>query len=125
MQIYYSSYWMTRINYRKVNCKKTDSQNSIFTKDDEMIYLNDCLIFPSNQTYGCIDVESLDIFIDIEKHLFSMGYKILNITINSNNQNECKAKFLPQCKNIHFETEVKLSKNSNRKMQKKKIEFFQ
>ncbi len=61
---------MTRIDCPQVKCKRNDSQNMIFSKDDQMICLNDCLIFLSNQTYGCIDVERLDIFIDIEKHLF-------------------------------------------------------
>jgi hypothetical protein len=70
IQIHYYSFWMTRIDCPQVKCKRTDSQNMIFSKDDQMICLNDCLIFLSNQTYSCIDVERLDIFIDIEKHLF-------------------------------------------------------
>jgi hypothetical protein len=65
--------------------RKNDIKNSIFELDlDSSNLQNDCKIFLSNLTYGCLNLGQINFEIDIEMNLLGMGYKICTSNILKN-----------------------------------------
>jgi hypothetical protein len=129
-RIYYSSYSVNRISNSEHRCEKNDLKNSLLEFDLWNLQ-NDCKIFLSNLTYGCLNLGQINFQINIEMDLLEMGYKICtsnvlnNETVNKKIMSHCDQKFLPNCFEIYFESEVQSIENNsvvNKKSQK--IDLF-
>ncbi len=126
-KIYYSSYSVNRISNSEHRCDKTDIKDSIFSIYDLWNLQNDCKIFLTNLTYGCLYLGQINFVIDIEMHLLGMGYKVCtseilnNETVNKQIMSDCVQKFLPNCYEIHFQREVKSIKTNSAVIKKSKI----
>ncbi len=60
--VYYSSYSVNRLNKYDFRCEETGAEHSVLNAND---CLNDCLLYLSNKTYGCIAINVYDINLDM------------------------------------------------------------
>ncbi len=118
---------MNRISNSEHRCDKTDIKNSIFSSYDLWNLQNDCKIFLTNLTYGCLNLRQIDFEIDIEMHLLGMGYKVCtseilnNETVNKQIMSHCDQNVLPYCYEIHYQREVKSFKTNSAVNKKSQI----
>jgi hypothetical protein len=130
-RIYYSSYSVNRISNSEHRCKKSNIKNAIFSSYDLDNLQNDCKLFLSNLTYGCLNLGQIYFEIDIEMDLLRKDYRICTSNIfNNESTNEqiethCNQTFLPNCYEIHFQREIrsiKINQTVNKTSQK--IDLF-
>jgi hypothetical protein len=117
-RIYYSSYSVNRISNSEYRCKKSNMKNAIFSSYDLQNLQNDCKLFLSNLTYGCLNLGQIEFEIDIEMDLLRKGYRICtsnivnNETTNEQIETHCKQTFLPNCYEINFQREIRSTKSN-------------
>jgi hypothetical protein len=115
----------TRLSFSTYSVKKiSNSHNKCVNDADQPYYseyfsgscINDCFLFHSNRTFGCLPFNYKLIYMVFEFHMTHMGYKFCNHSINStellNNIDKfCETFCLPKCETIYIE--VKVEKTSN------------
>jgi hypothetical protein len=125
----------TRLFFSTYSVKKMSNSHNKCVNDDYQPYyweyfsgscINDCFLFHSNRTFGCLPFDYKVIYMVFEFHMTHMGYKICNDSINStellNNIDKfCETFCLPKCETIYIE--VKVEKTSN-KSKETIIEIF-
>jgi hypothetical protein len=128
--VYYSSYSRKKLSKPKFRYEKTNSENSIFQTNDANDRLNDCLTHLINQSFGCLALQLIEMKIDVNQHLLNEGYRICstNISVNYSILKEIRTKCLEfrskDCKEVHFEKQIKFYLKLNNSSKTKKINFI-
>jgi hypothetical protein len=130
-RIYYSSYSVNRISNSEHRCKKSNIKNAIFSSYDLDNLQNDCKLFLSNLTYGCLNLGQIYFEIDIEMDLLRKGYRICtsnivnNETTNEQIETHCNQTFLPNCYEVNFQREIRsIKSNPTVNKTSQKIDLF-
>jgi len=125
----------TRLSFSTYSVKKNSNSRNKCVNDAHQPYywkyfsgscINDCFLFHSNRTFGCLPSDYKLIYLKFEFHITHLGYKICNHSIDStelldNIDEFCENFCLPKCETIHLE--VKVDKTSN-KSKETIIEIF-
>jgi hypothetical protein len=115
----------TRLSFSTYSVKKFSNSHNKCVNDAHQHYdwkyfsgscINDCFLFHSNGTFGCLPADYTFIHLEFEFHITHLGYKICNHSIDStkllgNIHKFCETFCLPKCETIHLE--VKVEKTSN------------
>lgn len=112
-QIHFSSQSYHKLSPSQFRCKSLKNNRLIFSTNEVFDCRNDCTLSLINMTYGCLDFPIINhifgIYIDIERHLSTMGYKICSTKISFNTTFESKVrkkciKRCPECQYLLFQT---------------------
>jgi hypothetical protein len=124
--VYYSSYSMHRLSNSRFRCNEKNTEFSILKK----VRLKDCLLFLNNQTYGCLTLQPMESFIDVNKHFLNEGYRICakNISVNKSVLIEweikCSKVSSIGCKETHFDYQIKFYRKLDKNITTKRINFI-
>jgi hypothetical protein len=125
--VYYSSYSVNRLNKYDFRCQESGTENSVLNAND---CLNDCLLYLSNKTYGCIAIHVYNMDINLDMNLLDKGYRICSTNISLKNSDflefkiNCLKKCPLGCREIHFENRVEFYRKLDKNSTTKRINFI-
>jgi len=116
-----------------LQCENKHNYGLIFSSNEFDDCRNDCFLSIVNKTYGCVDIPKdsfdLNVYLDIDKHLLSMGYKVcstkflFNTTFGSKLNDICSERCV-NCNSLRVQTNIVTQKHSNQNNTSMRIEII-